>query len=123
LNQKAGECPQSDWLYSLFAILRTDLKGNTPLLKENSIRSGQTISWIVDMRGLGGHSIQLDDLEVLALFEIGQRGRPNIKASEKEPIEPTCQAIDRGLHRLSLDLGAIEENTPATMCADFNQLY
>jgi hypothetical protein len=122
LNYQAGECPQSDRPDSLFAILRSNLKGNAPLLKENSIRGSETVPGIVDMSGLGRDSVQFNYLKIFSLFEIGERGRANIKATEIEAGETAGEAIDSGFQRLSLNLVAIEENTSKTMRADFNQL-
>ena len=91
--------------------------------EQDAIGTPDTQFWIVDVRGLGGDAIDLNDFQIARKPKIFKTGNPDIQASEEETGEAPRNALDRFLQGWCDRVTAVQENSTAAVGSDFDQLY
>ena len=107
LQHHAQQTADRGHVGSLGAIVDADLEGQTPLFEEHSISIQQPVLGIVDVSGLGGHSVELQDLEVPSFMEGFEGRRPCVKTAKVKAVETVGDAVAGCFESLGIPLRTV----------------
>src|SRR3990170_4910242 len=99
----------------------TDLIGQAPLCEESAIGGQQARSWLVDVRGLRGDPVELEDLEPSAGPELRDRTRAQVEASKVETRKYAGDLVEALLEGWCREVVAVAEDGAPAVIADLDQ--
>ena len=107
--------------YTISSIVLANQINNFPLLENIFKRSEYAVIGIIYVRRFGAYSINLQDLEILPLFQGLNILAFNIKPAKINSLQLMTDIIEGIFQALIYQMVAIEKSSPATMISYGNK--
>src|SRR5208283_830776 len=122
LAESVQKLTQCSGAYTLRPVEISNFKRDSPLPEQNAIGLEKAEPGIVNVRGLGGNTVQFDNLHVSPRHQVLARRHTNVKAPEEEAIEAARNPVNGFLKSGSDSVASIEEYGAPAMGTDLDQL-
>ena len=100
---------------SILSIHRSNVEGDFPLSKQDSICVSERIGWVINAGGLRGHAIELEYRKPTPFLERFEIIGSDIESTKIEAVDVTGNSIERASQSVRDISGPVKKKGTSTM--------